>query len=68
MVIENCKELHLNTCILLRITKHPSRKVLNFRHLLSCDTIGPKKLWLYRNDSDICHFWYFQVLLGKLNA
>ena len=22
------------------MTKHPSRKVLNFRHLLGCDTIG----------------------------
>ena len=22
------------------MTKHPSRNVMNFRHLLSCDTIG----------------------------
>ena len=29
----------LSTCIQLRITKHPSQKVMNFRHLLSCDTI-----------------------------
>ena len=27
------------TCIQLRMTKHPSRKVMNFRHLLGCDTI-----------------------------
>ena len=39
MVIESLKKLHLRTCIELRITKHPSRKVMNFRHLLSCDTI-----------------------------
>ena len=32
--------LHLSTCIQLRMTKHPSRKVMNFRHLLGCDTIG----------------------------
>ena len=31
--------LHLSTCIQLRMTKHPSRKVMNFRHLLGCDTI-----------------------------
>ena len=30
----------LSTCIQLRMIKHPSRKVMNFRHLLSCDTIG----------------------------
>ena len=29
----------LNTCIQLRMTKHPSRKFMNFRHLLICDTI-----------------------------
>ena len=33
------QELHLSTCIQLRMTKHPSRKVMNFRHLLYCDTI-----------------------------
>ena len=33
------QELHLSTCIQLRLTKHPSRKVMNFRHLLGCDTI-----------------------------
>ena len=33
------QELHLSTCIQLRVLKHPSRKVINFRHLLSCDTI-----------------------------
>ena len=33
-------ELHLSTCIQLRMTKYPSRKVMNFRHLLGCDTIG----------------------------
>ena len=32
-------EVHLRTCIQLRMTKHPSRKVMNFRHLLGCDTI-----------------------------
>ena len=25
------------------MTKHPSRKVMNFRHLLSCDTIDEAK-------------------------
>ena len=34
------QELHLISCIQLRMTKHPSRKVMNFRHLLGCDTIG----------------------------
>ena len=33
------QQLHLSTCIQLRVTKHPSRKVMNFRHLLGCDTI-----------------------------
>ena len=27
------QELHLSTCIQLRVLKHPSRKVINFRHL-----------------------------------
>ena len=30
----------LSACIQLRITKGLSRKVMNFRHLLGCDTIG----------------------------
>ena len=34
------QELHLSTCIQLRMTKYPSRKVMNFRHLLGCDTIA----------------------------
>ena len=33
------QKLHLSTCIQLRMTKHPSRKVMNFRHSLGCDTI-----------------------------
>ena len=33
------QELHLSTCIQLRVLKRLSRKVINFRHLLSCDTI-----------------------------
>ena len=33
------QELNLSTCIQLRVLKHPSLKVINFRHLLSCDTI-----------------------------
>ena len=37
MVIESLKSL--STCIQLRMTKHPSRKIMNFRHLLGCDTI-----------------------------
>ena len=37
------QEFHLSTCIQLRVLKHPSRKVINFRHLLSCDTIGTKE-------------------------
>ena len=32
------QELHLSTCIQLRMTKCPSRQVMNFRHLLGCDT------------------------------
>ena len=38
MVIKSLA-LQLNTCIQLRVLKHPSRKVINFRHLLSCDAI-----------------------------
>ena len=36
-----CLELTdaLCTCIQLRMTKHPSRKVMKFSHLLGCDTI-----------------------------
>ena len=37
MVIESLKSL--STCIQLGMIKHPSRKVMNFRHLLGCDTI-----------------------------
>ena len=33
-------EAHLSTCIQLHMTKHPSRKVMDFRHLLGCDTIA----------------------------
>ena len=40
MVVESLKSFTLSTCIQLRMTKHPSRKVMNFRHLLSCDTIA----------------------------
>ena len=32
------QQLHLSTCIQSRMTKHPSQKVMNFRHLLGCDT------------------------------
>ena len=32
----------LNTCTQLCILKHPSRKVINFRHLFGCDTIPNK--------------------------
>ena len=39
MVIRKSQELHLSTCIQLRMTKHPSGKVMNFRHSLGCDTI-----------------------------
>ena len=28
------------------MTEHPSRKVMNFRHLLSCDTIGNNNLYV----------------------
>ena len=38
------QELRLSTCIQLRMTKHPSRKVMDFRHLLGCDTRGLAKL------------------------
>ena len=37
MVIESLKSF---TKYLHSIAKHPSRKVLNFRHLLGCDTIA----------------------------
>ena len=40
MVTKRSPERHFSTCIQLLITKHPSRKVLSFRHLLGCDTIG----------------------------
>ena len=33
------QELHLSNCIQLGMTKHPSRKGMNFRHLLGCHTI-----------------------------
>ena len=39
MVIRKSQELDLSTCIQLRMIKRPSRKVMNFRHLLGCDTI-----------------------------
>ena len=38
------KELQLSTCTQLRMTEHPSRKVMNFRHLLGCDTIGKQNM------------------------
>ena len=41
------QELHLSTCIQLRMTKHSSRKVTNFRHLLSCDTTDARILALH---------------------
>ena len=34
------QELRLTTCIQLRMAKYPFRNVMNFRHLLGCDTIG----------------------------
>ena len=40
MVVKKSQELHLSTCIQLRVLKHPSRKVINFRHLLSCDALA----------------------------
>ena len=48
MVIESVKELHLSTYIQLRMTKHPSRKVTNFRHLLSCGTIERQGKLLFK--------------------
>ena len=43
------QELHLSTCIQLCMTKHPSRKVMNFRHLLGCDTIAhPHPTFVYK--------------------
>ena len=32
-------EFHLSTCIQLCMTKYPSQKVVNLRHLPGCDTI-----------------------------
>ena len=42
MVIESLK--CFTSLIQLRMTKHPSRKVMNFGHLLGCDTIGLHKV------------------------
>ena len=39
MVIKS-QELHLSISIQLHVLKHPSRKVIDFRHLLSCETIA----------------------------
>ena len=38
MVIESLKSIQLG------MTKHPSRKVMNLRHLLGCDTINDNNL------------------------
>ena len=45
MVIESLKSFTLRTCIQLRMTKHPSRKGMNFRHLLSCDAVGDAAIY-----------------------
>ena len=37
--VKKSQELHLSTCIQLRFLKHPSRKLIHFRHLLICGTI-----------------------------
>ena len=43
------------------MTKHPSRKVINFRHLLGCDAIDRNSklpstlLPLYNNNKDVKH-------------
>ena len=39
MVKRKSEELHFSTCIQVHMTKHPSQKVMKFRHLLGCDTI-----------------------------
>ena len=49
----------------LRITKHPSRKVMNFRHLLSCDTIETNKQPLRFNFGE--DLSYFVILRYKLS-
>ena len=41
------QELHLSTCIQLRMTTHPSRNVTNFLHLLGCDTIITYELGVF---------------------
>ena len=40
MVRESLK----STCIQLRMIKHPSRKVMNFRHLLGCNTVEGERI------------------------
>ena len=45
------QELHLRICIQLRMTKHPSRKVVNFRHLLGCDTIVKMNKMIHKKRS-----------------
>ena len=43
--------IHLSTCIQLRMTKYPSGKVMNFRHLLGCDTIVVERVTIGRSFS-----------------
>ena len=45
MVIES------SASIKLCMTKHPSQKVTNFRHLLGCDTIATVVIFVTANDS-----------------
>ena len=54
------------------MTKHPSRKVMNFRHLLSCDTIvsvgvpdwPQAKTKYYYNGSRVLFFIDFQLSMA----
>ena len=54
-MIRNSQELHLSTYIQLPMTEHPSRKVMNFRHLLGCDTIVHGKIVMLNISADMMY-------------
>ena len=52
------QDLNLSTCIQLRVLKHhPSGKVVNFRHLLSCETIVFQILTIFWRGYSGTLFW-----------
>ena len=50
---------------LLRMTKHPSRKVMNFRHLLGCDTIEINLNYLCWIETYHVATYWFEILMSK---